>query len=276
MTLRVTFLGCGTSTGVPRIDGHWGKCNPANPKNRRRRSSLLVERFADVDAASADDRHAAKTTILIDTGPDVREQLLSAQVSGLDGVLYSHDHADHTHGIDDLRIMCYARRKLVDLYFNRPTGELLMKRFDYCFATQPGSNYPPIVKAHIIEPGQPITIAGAGGDVTVQPFRQLHGVIETLGFRIGGLAYSTDVHDFPDESLPTLEGLDMWIVDALRPQPHASHLSVGQALEWVERLQPKRAIFTHLAVELDYDELSAMLPPDVEAAYDGMRFTMPY
>jgi phosphoribosyl 1,2-cyclic phosphate phosphodiesterase len=275
MTLRVTLLGCGTSTGVPRIDGNWGKCNPANPKNRRSRSSLLVERFADADAALADDRNAAKTTILIDTGPDVREQLLSARVTGLDGVFYTHDHADHTHGIDDLRIMCYARRKLVDLYFNRPTGELLTQRFAYCFGTQPGSLYPPIVKGHFIEPGQPVSVSGAGGEITVLPFRQLHGNIESLGFRIGNLAYSTDAHDFPDESLPTLEGLDVWILVALRHHTHVSHLSVGQALEWVDRMQPKRTILTHLATELDYDELSAMLPPGIEAAYDGMRFTMP-
>lgn len=276
MTLRITILGCGTSTGVPRIDGHWGQCNPANPKNRRRRSSLLVERFADADAALADDQNAAKTTLLIDTGPDVREQLLSAHVTGLDGVFYSHDHADHSHGIDDLRIMCYVRRKLVDLYFNHATGELLKRRFDYCFGTQPGSSYPPIVKGHFIEPGQPVTVSGAGGEITVLPFRQLHGNIESLGFRIGSVAYSTDAHDFPDESLSALTGLDVWILVALRHKIHASHLSVAQALEWAGRVQPKRTILTHLAVELDHDELSAMLPPSVEAAYDGMRFTMPY
>lgn len=268
MTLRFTILGCGASTGVPRIDGNWGHCDPANPKNRRSRAALLVERIA------GDGR--GKTSVLIDTGPDLRTQMLSAGLTSLDAVFYTHDHADHTHGIDDLRLMSYARRKLVDLYFDRPTGDLLISRFDYCFASRPGSSYSPIVRANFIEAGQPVTVKGAGGDITLLPFGQLHGDMGSLGFRIGSAAYSTDVHDFPAESLPALAGLDVWIVDALRHHVHASHFSVQMALDWAERLGPKRTILTHMTVDLDYDTLARELPPGVEPAYDGLTFELPY
>ena len=262
MTMRYTILGCGASTGVPRIDGSWGKCDPADPRNRRRRCALLVERIEG----------EGRTTIVVDTGPDFREQMLGAGVKSVDAVFYTHDHADHTHGIDDLRIFAYGRRSRVNLYCNRPTGELLEKRFDYCFATQPGSSYPPIVKANFIEPGQKITVSGAGGDIAVSVFRQLHGDIESLGFRFGGVAYSSDVHDLPKESLPMLQGLDVWIVDTLKHTPHPSHFSVGQAVEWAARLKPKRAICTHLTVDLDYETLRRELPEGVVPAYDGMQF----
>lgn len=265
MTLRFTILGCGASTGVPRIDGMWGACDPANPKNRRRRCAMLMERFAG----------EARTAVLIDTGPDLREQIIDAGVTWLDGVLYTHDHADHTHGIDDLRILAYRGRRLIDIHYDPVTGGILQRRFDYCFATPEGSSYPPIVKGHLIEPGRDIVIAGPGGDIRATPFRQFHGDIESLGFRIGGLAYSSDLHDLPGESLPMLEGLDVWILDALRYTPHPSHFSVEQALEWVARIKPKRAILTHLHMDLDYETLRRELPEGVEPGYDGMRLELP-
>ena len=260
MTLRFTFLGCGASPGVPRIDGLWGACDPANPKNRRRRCSMLVQRFGA----------GGQTDLLIDTGPDLREQMIGTGLSGLDGVLYTHDHADHTHGIDDLRILAYNRRRLIDVYFDEATGAIVQRRFDYCFKTPEGSSYPPVVRGHLLEHGREVGISGAGGDITALPFRQLHGDIQSMGFRFGNLAYSSDLHDVPEESLPMLEGLDIWIVDALRYIHHPSHFSVEQALEWIARVKPRRAILTHLHMDLDYETLRRELPEGVEPAYDGM------
>ncbi len=265
MSLRLTILGCGSSAGVPRIGGHWGACDPANPKNRRRRCSMLVQRFGG----------GGQTDVLIDTGPDLREQMITTGLSGLDGVLYTHDHADHTHGIDDLRILAYNRRKLIDVYFDAETEAILRSRFDYCFATPEGSAYPPIVRGHRLEHGREVAVAGAGGTVAALPFRQFHGDIQSVGFRIGGLAYSSDLHDLPEESLPMLEDLDVWIVDALRYIHHPSHFSVEQALEWIERIKPRRAILTHLHMDLDYETLRGELPDGVEPAYDGMVIELP-
>ncbi len=264
MTLRFTILGCGSSTGVPQIDGKWGQCDPANAKNRRRRCALLVERYSG-------DR---RTAVMVDTGPDLREQILDVGVDWLDGVLYTHDHADHTHGIDDLRILCYRNRKLIDIYCTDETRNILLKRFDYCFRTPEGSSYPPILKAHTIRAGQELRIEGAGGTIAVTPFLQHHGGIDTLGFRFGNLAYSSDAHDLPDETLPLLEGLDVWIVDALRYSKHPSHFSVEEALGWIDRLRPARAILTHMHIDLDYETLRRELPRGVEPAYDGMKFEL--
>jgi phosphoribosyl 1,2-cyclic phosphate phosphodiesterase len=264
MNLRFTILGCGASPGVPRIDGVWGACDPANPKNRRRRCAVLVQRFGG----------EGQTDVLIDTGPDLREQMITTGLRGLDGVLYTHDHADHTHGIDDLRILAYNRRRLIDVYFDQETADIVQRRFDYCFATPEGSSYPPIVKGHLIEPGREVVIGGAGGGIRALPFRQLHGDIHSIGYRFGGLAYSSDLHALPEESLPLLEGLDVWIVDALRYTPHPSHFSVEQALDWIARVKPRRAILTHLHMDLDYETLRGQLPAGVEPAYDGMELEM--
>ncbi len=260
MTLRITILGCGSSTGVPRIGNDWGACNPNNPKNRRQRCSILVEKIG----------HEGRTAVLIDTSPDLREQLLSAGVMRLDGVIYTHDHADHTHGIDDLRMFCYTQRRRVDVWADLRTLALLKRRFDYCFETPPGSNYPPIVSGHPIENYRPVTITGPGGDLTFQPFRQIHGEIDTLGIKVAGVAYSCDLNDLPEEALPYLQGLDIWILNALRYTPHPSHLSVAKALGWIERVAPRQAVLTHLHSDIDYDELAANLPPAIVPAYDGM------
>jgi phosphoribosyl 1,2-cyclic phosphate phosphodiesterase len=261
MSLKLKILGCGSSGGVPRIGGEWGACDPLNPRNRRRRSSLLVERQDDDGA----------TTVLVDSSPDLREQLLDANVGWLDGVLYTHDHADHVHGIDDLRIVAFNGGRKVQLYFEERTGQVLRHRFDYCFATAQGSSYPPIVAGHVIRHGRRFTIEGRGGPIDVTPFYQVHGDIKSLGFRIGAAAYSSDLNDLPAESLPYLEGLDVWVVDALRHTGHPSHFSVGQALGWIGKLKPKLAILTHLHIDLDYETLRRELPKGVEPAYDGME-----
>jgi len=263
MSYRLIVLGCGSSGGVPRLGPAWGACDPQEPKNRRRRCSVLIER-------SGKD---GRTSVLVDTSPDLRDQLLSARVEALDGVLYTHDHADHTHGIDDLRMVAYAMKRRIDVYFDAPTRTSLEARFSYCFTTPPGSSYSPILKSHDLTPGKIVEISGAGGPLRALPLLQQHGDIPSLGFRVGNLAYSPDVSDIPEETIPHLQGLDVWIVDALRPQPHPSHFHLKRALEWIERLKPKRAILTHMTAELDYETLKRQLPENVEPAFDGMSIS---
>ena len=264
MTLTFTILGCGSSGGVPRPGLGWGVCDPKNPKNRRRRTALLVERF---------NRSGGATRVLVDTSPDLREQLLAAEVSWLDGVLYTHAHADHVHGIDDLRALVLHKRRRVDVYVDAVTSELLHARFGYCFSTPPGSEYPPILNEHRLAAGRAVTIDGEGGPIATLPYLQAHGEISTLGFRFGSLAYSCDLSNLPAESATALSGLDVWILDALRYKPHPSHLSLSEALDWVARLKPARAILTNLHADLDYDVLRRELPPNVEPAFDGMQIT---
>ncbi len=264
MSTIFTILGCGSSGGVPRVGQGWGDCDPNNPKNRRRRCSLLVER----------DIKQGRTTVLVDTSPDLRDQLLDAKVSKLDGVLFSHEHADHTHGIDDLRPLVLAQRKRIDVYLDANTSRVMHMRFGYCFKTPDGSEYPPIVTEHRIEAGQAITIAGDGGEITAIPFLQDHGNGTALGFRFGNLAYSCDVNGFPPQSTSMLHGLDVWILDALRFRPHPSHFCVGDAMRLIELYRPKRAILTNLNTDLDYDILYTSLPRNVEPAYDGMQIDL--
>lgn len=263
MSYRATILGCGSSGGVPRIGAMWGACDPTNPRNKRWRCSMLVERIGK----------PRNTTVLIDSSPDVREQLLSVRCDAVDGVLYTHDHADHTHGIDDLRMVAYAMKRRIDVWADDQTRRSLTERFSYCFEKPAGSSYPPILNAHAIEPPAAVRVEGPSGIVEALPILQVHGDIPTLGFRVGGLAYSPDLSDIPDASVPLLQGLDVWIVDALRFTAHPSHFSVKQALAWIERLKPKRAILTHMTTDLDYEALKRELPDGVEPAYDGMVVT---
>ncbi len=258
--MRFTILGSGSSGGVPRIGGVWGACDQSEPKNRRMRSSFLIEKGSG----------KAVTRVLVDTSPDLRDQLLMAGVGVLDGVVYTHGHADHTHGIDDLRAVYFLSQKRIPVFYEAETGALLLEKFSYCFEQPDDANYVPILEGHEIEPFHGFSIDGPGGDVELMPFSQMHGNGRSLGFRIGGLAYATDVHAFPDESLALMEGLDVLILDALRYSTHPCHLSVEQALAIIERLQPKRAILTHLHVDLDYQTLKAELPSNVEPAYDGL------
>jgi phosphoribosyl 1,2-cyclic phosphate phosphodiesterase len=261
MTLHVTILGCGSSGGVPRVGQGWGKCNPANPRNRRRRCSILVRRGGVEEEA---------TQVLVDTGPDLREQLIDANVKRLDAVLYTHPHADHTHGIDDLRGLVIRNGRRIPAYMDEPTSRRLADKFDYIFETPQGSFYPPLMVEHRLRPGRPVTIDGPGGAIEAIPFRLDHGDMDALGFRFGKIAYTPDLHAIPPESAPFLEGLDLWIIDALRYQRHGTHLSVDQALEFVAQFGARRAILTDLHVDLDYDELQARLPENVTPAYDGM------
>ena len=265
MTLTFTILGCGSSTGVPRVAMGWGSCDPKNPKNRRRRCSLLVERINEA---------GKRTSVLIDTSPDLREQLLDADVRWLDAVLFTHEHADHTHGIDDLRTMVLLKRRRVDVYLDEPTSRAVRGRFGYCFETPPGSNYPPIVTEHRLKPGEVVTVDGEGGPIVALPFLQSHGDIDSLGFRFGPLAYSCDLKSLPEASLAVLEGLDIWIVDALRMTPHPSHFALADTLSWIERVKPKRAILTDIHSDMDYATLCATLPPHVEPAFDGMQVVL--
>ncbi len=264
MTAKFTILGCGFSGGVPRPGLGWGACDPNNPKNRRRRCSFLVEHS----------QAAGTTRVLVDTSPDLREQLIDAKVDWLDGVLFTHAHADHTHGIDDLRALVIHRRRRIDIYADEATGALLHKRFGYCFQTPPGSDYPPILNAHSLAAGAPLTIAGEGGAVAVLPVLQGHGDIPSIGFRFGNVAYSADLKNLPPESVAALAGLDVWVVDALRYAPHPSHFSLDDALDWIARLKPKRAILINLHSDLDYEVLRARLPAGVEPGFDGLSFSM--
>jgi len=261
MSFVLTILGCGSSGGVPRVAVGWGACNPENPRNRRRRCSVLVEKRGS----------AGTTSVLVDTSPDLREQLLSAGVTRLDAVLITHEHADHTHGIDDLRPIVIAMRRRIPTYAGRVTGELLMSRFGYCFETPPGSGYPPILEARRLQDGRPVVIGGPGGEIEALPFRMVHGDIDALGFRFGDIAYAPDVSMMPEAAVERLYDLDVLILDALRYTPHPTHFSVPEALEFIERVRPKRAILTNLHTDLDYDDLHRMLPPHVEPAYDGLR-----
>jgi phosphoribosyl 1,2-cyclic phosphate phosphodiesterase len=246
--MKVTILGCGTSGGVPRIGNFWGNCDPAEPKNRRRRVSILVEEGA--------------TQVLVDTSPDLREQALSANITRLDGVIYTHDHADHTHGIDDLRGLAQNMRRKIDLYGNRATLDVLRQRFSYIFDS--AGVYPAIANAHEI--AAPFAI----GALKITPFRQIHGDMETLGFRFGSIAYSTDLNLLPDESIALLQGVDTWIVDALRYEPHPTHPHLDMTLGWIEKVKPKRAILTHMTWDMDYATLKQNLPEGVEPGFDGM------
>jgi phosphoribosyl 1,2-cyclic phosphate phosphodiesterase len=265
MTLKFTILGCGSSGGVPRPALGWGDCDPKNPRNRRRRTSLLVER-----------REAGGVTrVLVDTSPDLREQLLDAEVDRLDGVLYTHEHADHTHGIDDLRSLFIKNRQPVDVYLDEATSKLMHQRFGYCFKAPPGSEYPPIVREHRLAAGKRLLIAGQGGTITALPLLQVHGEIPSYGFRFGRLAYSCDLSMLPPESAAALTDLDTWIVDALRYRPHPSHFSVDDALAWIERIKPRRAILTNLHADLDYEVLKSTLPPHVEPGFDGISGDVP-
>jgi phosphoribosyl 1,2-cyclic phosphate phosphodiesterase len=264
MTLSLTILGCGSSAGVPRPALGWGACDPSNPKNRRRRCSLLAER------ASAD----GITRIVIDTAPDLREQLIDADVDHIDAVFLTHEHADQTHGIDDLRSVVLHQRRRISVYLSESTAKDIMTRFSYCFVSPPGSDYPPILTQHSIEAGESRTIEGKGGALKLSAFLLQHGNIPALGYRIADAAYTPDVSDIPPESFPHLENLDLWIIDGLRYAPHPSHFSVSDALGWIDRFKPRRAVITNMHSDLDYEVLRQSLPAGVVPAHDGMRLTL--
>ena len=249
--MRITVLGCGVSTGVPAIGPDWGRCNPADPRNRRRRSSILVECRSKV--------------VLIDTSPDLREQLIDAGVSRVDAVIYTHPHADHLHGVDDLRAVNRLMEQAIPIYADEPTLAEIRARFGYAVKPAPpeGPFYRPTLIPHAIS--GPFTAAG----IRVVPFAQSHGFSTTLGFRIGSFAYSTDVVELDEAAFAVLAGVEVWIVDCLRREPHPTHSHLEKTLAWIARLRPRRAMLTHMDQSLDYAELAAELPNGVEPGRDG-------
>ena len=256
--LTFTILGCGSSGGVPRLGGHWGDCDPDEPRNVRKRCSLLVQRFDE----------GGETAVLIDTSPDLRQQLLDAGTGRLDGVIYTHSHADHVHGLDDLRMIVFNMRERLSVWADGPTQNDLLHRFGYAFVQPEGSAYPAILNLHSIDGD--VTIEGAGGPITFRPFEVAHGSIDTLGFRIENLAYLPDVSDIPDHVWPMLSDLDCWVLDALRRTPHPSHAHLEKSLSWIERAAPRRAVLTNMHIDLDYRTVLEETPEHVVPAYDGM------
>jgi len=250
--MKLTILGCGTSGGVPKMPEFWGACDPSNPKNRRTRASILVEE--------------GDTTLVVDTTPDFRAQMLAAGVRTLDGVFYTHDHADHVHGIDDLRGFYQNTRKKIPIYADEATLALIKQRFDYIFRARNG--YPALCK------GRKVTASTVCGDIDVKSFEQGHGNDISLGFRFGDMAYSTDLNRMTEAGFEALEGVKVWVVDALRYEPHPTHTHVEQTLRWIERVNPDRAILTHMNWDLDYETLKAELPHGVEPGFDGLTITI--
>lgn len=250
--MRVRILGSGTSSGVPRIGNDWGACDPSEPRNRRTRSSIIVEHDG--------------TRILVDTSPDMREQLLAADVATLDAVIWTHDHADHCHGIDDLRQVYHAMRRPVRGYARADTLAALEDRFAYAFRGRDG--YPSTVDATILP--DRLTIGGIEVSVVDQP----HGSIVSAGLRFdaGGVSigYATDFNIMTDAMMTLYEGLDIWIVDALRRAPHPTHPDLDTALEWIAALAPTASALVHMDHTMDYATLVADLPRGVEPAHDGL------
>ncbi len=258
------ILGSGSSGGVPRVGGNWGDCDPTEPKNRRSRCSLLVTQESNGDGDEG------RTAVLIDTSPDLRNQLLDADIDWVDGVVYTHAHADQAHGIDDLRACAINRFRRVAIHADQETLDVLTSRFDYCFEGK--SSYPAILEANLVT--GPVTIEGGAGKITATSFPVDHGSCVSYGWRIGDMAYIPDVVGIDDETLAThMADLDVLIVDALRYTPHPTHSNVEQSLGWIARCNPKHAILTNLHVDLDYQTLKKELPDGVEPAYDGLTMT---
>ena len=262
--IEVTILGSGSSGGVPRGDGDWGACDPAEPRNRRSRCSMLARRYGP----------GGETTVLIDTSPDLRAQMLAAEVRQVDAVLYTHDHADQTHGIDDLRVFAMRRRRRIPAWMDSATYAALHGRFRYIFDSVQG--YPAILEARTLPPhGEPWSLDGDGGAIPVVTFDQAHGPIRSVGYRLGDVSYSSDVSDLDEAALDAVRGSKLWIVDALRWTPHPTHAHVDRTLDWIARAGVERAVLTNLHLDLDYGVLRNRLPTGVEVGYDGWNTIVP-
>ena len=256
--LRFTILGCGSSGGVPRLGGNWGDCDPRNPRNARRRCSMLVER----------ETAEGVTRVLIDTSPDMRSQLLDAGVGLLDAVIFTHEHADHCHGLDDLRMIVFNKRARLPVWASPETQTALLGRFAYAFVQPEGSPYPPILDLRTID--GTVEIEGPGGVIRFDPFTVEHGTIDALGFRMGPLVYLPDVSAMTEDAWAALEGADTWVVDALRYRPHPTHSHLEQTLDWIDRSGVRRGVLTNMHVDLDYETVAAETPDHVIPAHDGM------
>jgi len=264
--LEITILGCGSSGGVPRADGAWGDCDPTDPRNRRTRCSMLARRLSDRGAED-------QTTVLVDTSPDMRLQTAQAGVRRLDAVLLTHDHADQTHGVDDVRAFALNQNGTIPTFMDAATEASMLRRFGYVFQGQGG--YSPICQPRRLPPlGEAFAVDGPSGAIPITTFDQDHGGVRSVGYRFGPVAYSSDVVDLSDDAFEALSGVSIWIVDALRYRPHPTHAHLARTLEWIERVRPQRAILTNLHVDLDYSVLAGQLPAGVEPAFDGLRLVV--
>lgn len=255
MTATVTILGCGSSVGVPTVGGNWGQCDPDNPHNRRLRSSILIESGA--------------TTILFDTSPDLRQQMLRTGTQDIAAVLYSHVHADHVHGIDDLRGFCFLNRKSIPVYGFPEVTESLTTRFPYLFRGPKDGSKPPFLTAHTVEAG-PLALGG----LSFTLLEQDHTVCRTLGFRLGNFAYTPDVKNLSDAVFDQLQGVETWVVSCIRREPHIAHAHLETILQWIDKVGPQRAYLTHMNNSMDYATLCAELPDHIRPAHDGLKLTV--
>ncbi len=268
--MRVTVLGCGGAGGVPLVGGDWGACNPREPKNRRRRVSILIEDGPDLGSPGGN-----PTRLMVDTSPDLREQVLEAGVQRVDGIVFTHNHADHIHGIDDLRQFNRRQQAIIPAFTNAQTAESLRQRFGYVFGP-PGEHngkpnyYKPCLSLTEIAAGDRFDVTGPGGPIEVQTFDQDHGFMRTLGLRFGDVAYSTDVVNMPEAGFEALAGVGLWIVDCFAREPHPTHVHLAKVLQWIERVQPDCAVLTHMGTAMDYGTLLRELPQGVVPGYDGM------
>lgn len=255
---EMILLGTGTSVGVPMIGCDCAVCTSENPKNHRTRTGVAVQ--------------TARGTFVIDTPPELRLQLLRERIRVVEGAVFTHSHADHIFGLDDLRTSGWKLSRPIPLYCEEPVERQLRLSFGYAFEIASQDLHPgAIPKLEFVRINlEPFDVVGQ----RVQPIRLLHGRWPVLGFRVNDVAFCTDVNGIPDESWPLLEGLDVLILDALQDKPHPTHFGVGQSLEVIERLKPRRAFLTHISHKLEYDATNARLPPGVELAYDGLRIPL--
>lgn len=274
-SLTFTLLGTGSSGGVPRVGNQWGNCDPENAKNRRRRCAMLIEATArQAKEIETTAKSEAKTTVLVDAGADLREQLLAANVMHMDGVLLTHSHADHIFGLDDLRQLALSMTQAIPVYMDDDTADVVIRSFNYIFHQSPNSSYPTFCTRESLEYGKTTTISGAGGDIKALPVLAEHGDIHALGFRIGSLAYLPDMKRMTDQaSINALKGVKTLIVDALRYKRHPTHMNLEESLQFIETIRPNRAILTNMHTDLDYVQLSEQLPDGVEPGFDGMKIS---
>jgi len=270
--MLLTVLGCGSSGGVPRANGDWGVCDPAEPKNTRTRCSLLVEYW---QGQATPPPKSQRTIVLIDTSPDLRAQLIAAETHRLDAVLYTHDHADQTHGIDDLRAIAYTMRKRIPVWMDVDTFDEMDHKFGYCFEMPEGRQHPPILE-HMprLIPGKPVSVDGPGGALEFLPLGLSHGHGPSLGFKFGNAAYAPDVHEIPSDAIAALHGIDTLIVDALRYHDHPTHAHADKTLSWIARTAARRAVLTNLHIDMDFVTLRNELPKPHTPAFDGMELTL--